>query len=239
MILSAWKYLDSPSYSDRLNASLTLMSCTIHLNGKQQAVWYTSDDKKEPKIIQKVIERLYEVGNPDLRKNLKVALINIAELPEGFLKIVHELADKMDLLDEVFGPRSVKALHNLLPKLSDYLDPLRIDPREIASRYMRYIKSLAYIIKKYKEEAAQVAVDDTINFSEKLAPFINPETQLQKETVLCLREVCSIDQYNCHELNNFLSKYGELPIKRDSGAITTIKRELSQYADLLNLAYDA
>jgi hypothetical protein len=43
---------------------------------------------------------------------------------------------------------------------------------------MRYIKSLAYIIKKYKEEAVQVAIDDTINFSEKLAPFLNPETQL-------------------------------------------------------------
>jgi hypothetical protein len=106
---------------------------------------------------------------------LKVTLINIAELPEGFLKITHELSDKMDLLDEVFGPRCVKALHNLLPKLSDYLDPLRIENKDVA-RYMRYIKSLAYIMKKYKDEAAQVAVDDTINFAEKLAPFINPET---------------------------------------------------------------
>jgi hypothetical protein len=91
---------------------------------------------------------------PDLRKNLKVTLINIAELPEGFLKITHELSDKMDLLDEVFGPRSVKSLHNLLPKLSDYHDPLRIDNKEIASKYMRYIKSMASIIKKYKEDAA-------------------------------------------------------------------------------------
>jgi hypothetical protein len=64
---------------------------------------------------------------PDMRKNLKVTLINIAELPEGFLKITHELSDKMDLLDEVFGPRSVKALHNLLPKLSEYSDPLKIE----------------------------------------------------------------------------------------------------------------
>ncbi len=113
---------------------------------------------------------------PDLRKNLKVTLLNIAELPEGFLKITHEISDKMELMDEVFGPRAVKALHNLLPKLSDYADPLRIDNRDIGSKYMRYIKSLAYIMKKYKDEAAQVAVDDTINFSEKLAPFLNPET---------------------------------------------------------------
>ena len=135
----------------------------------------------------------------DMRKNLKVTLINIAELPEGFLKITHELSDKMDLLDEVFGPRAVKALHNLLPKLSDLTDPLKIDAPSVRL-YSRYVKSLAYIMKTYKEEAAQVAVDQTINFAEKLAPFINPETGLQKETILCLREVCGIDQYNCHVL---------------------------------------
>lgn len=60
VILNAWKYLDSPVYEERLNASLVLMSCTIHLNGKQQAVWY-EEVKGEPKIIQKVIERLYEL----------------------------------------------------------------------------------------------------------------------------------------------------------------------------------
>jgi hypothetical protein len=49
--------------------------------------------------------------NPDLRKNLKVALMNVAELPEGFLKICHELSDKVEILDEIFGPKSVKALH--------------------------------------------------------------------------------------------------------------------------------
>lgn len=65
-----------------------------------------------------------------MRKNLKVTLINIAELPEGFLKIAHELSDinMMDLLDEVFGPRAVKALHNLLPKITEYPDALKIDP---------------------------------------------------------------------------------------------------------------
>ena len=103
-------------------------------------------------------------------------MINIAELPEGFLKITHELSDKVEILDEIFGPSAVKSLHNLLPKLSDYHDPLRIENKDIASKYMKYIKSLAYIIQKYKEDAAQVAKDETINFSEKLAPFLNPET---------------------------------------------------------------
>ena len=94
-------------------------------------------------------------------------------------------------------------------------------------------------MKKYGVECAQVAIDDTINFSEKLAPFLNPETSLQKETVLCLREVCNIDPYNCHLLKSFIIKYGELPIKKDSGTITTIKRELQQYTDLLDMAFEA
>jgi hypothetical protein len=34
------------------------------------------------------------------------------------------------------------------------VDPLRIDNKEIALKFMKYVKSLAYIIKKYKEEAA-------------------------------------------------------------------------------------
>ena len=64
-----------------------------------------------------------------------MALINISELPLGFLKITHELSDKMDLLDEVFGSRCVKSLHNLLPKISEYHDPLRIDHKDIGAKY--------------------------------------------------------------------------------------------------------
>jgi hypothetical protein len=40
VIKKAWLYLDSHKYEERLNASLVLMSCTIHLNGKEQAVTY-------------------------------------------------------------------------------------------------------------------------------------------------------------------------------------------------------
>jgi hypothetical protein len=236
VILSAWKYLDSDIYQERLNASLTLMSCTIHLDGKKQAAQHI-DANKEPVILQKIIQRLSDMQEEDIRKNLKVTLINIAELPEGSLKMTHELSDKMDLLDEIFGSSSVKDLHNLLPKLSEYTNPLQIDAAAV-KKYSRYIKSLAYIMKTYKEKAALVAADQTINFSEKLAPFINPETGLQKETILCLREVCAIDQYNCHILNKFLGKFGEIPIKRANG-MTSIQRELSQYADLLTLAYES
>jgi len=37
--------------------------------------------------------------------------MNVAELPDGFLKIAHEISDKVEILDEIFGPKSIKALH--------------------------------------------------------------------------------------------------------------------------------
>jgi len=40
------------------------------------------------------------------------------------------------------------------------------------------MKAMAIIFEKYKEDAAQVAMDETINFSEKIAPFLNPDLML-------------------------------------------------------------
>jgi len=50
VILSVSKYLTSDSYDDRLNASLVLMSCTIHLDGKKQAVQY-EEQAGQPLIL--------------------------------------------------------------------------------------------------------------------------------------------------------------------------------------------
>lgn len=58
---------------------------------------------------------------------MKVCLTNVAELPKGFMDITHQLVEKIEILDEVFGPRAVKTLHNFLPKLSQYDEMLRIE----------------------------------------------------------------------------------------------------------------
>jgi hypothetical protein len=141
--------------------------------------------------------------------------MNVAELPEGFLKICHQLSDKVEILDEIFGPKSVKALHQLLPKLSQYEHPPEIIGSELELHledYRKYLKAMAYIFEKYKEDAAQVAVDETINFSEKIAPFINPDLMLQKEAFICLNET-RIDRYNCHILYKFLHEYGDVDLE--------------------------
>lgn len=161
------------SYDDALNTSLILMSCSIHLDGKKQIV-NNVDGAGNPLIIQAIIARLQSPDFVDIRTNLKVALTNIAELPDGFSKITNELVDKIEILDEVFGPRAIKPLHNFLPKLSEY-DNRQNMTIDKARKSASTIRALAYLFKKYKDVAAQVAVDETINFAEKLAPFINPE----------------------------------------------------------------
>ena len=60
------------------------------------------------------------------------------------------------------------------------------------------IRALAKLFDKYKEVAAQVAIDQTINFAEKLLPFVSPFYEVQKEVMDTLAEVLSIDPYNCH-----------------------------------------
>jgi hypothetical protein len=59
-------------------------------------------------------------------------LTNIAELPEGFNKIIHHLADKHEFLDEVYGPKAIKSLANLLPKAEDLNDCLHIPKKDLA-----------------------------------------------------------------------------------------------------------
>lgn len=104
-----------------------------------------------------IVRLMEQDAYPDLRKNLKVALMNVAELPEGFLKICHELSDKVQILDEIFGPKSVKALHQLLPKLTQYENPPEIRGSELELQledYRKYMKAMAIIFEKYKEDAA-------------------------------------------------------------------------------------
>ena len=136
----------------RLNTSLILMSTTIHLDGKKQAI---VDNNGQPEILQKIIEKLYDrQQKDDLRKNLKVAFTNISELPEGFLKITNELSEKVELLDEVFGVHAIKGLHQLMPALRDYNDPLRINPFQISNSYSKYVRAMGYLMKKYGVECA-------------------------------------------------------------------------------------
>lgn len=60
-----------------------------------------------------------------------------------------QLVEKIEILDEVFGPRAVKPLHNFLPKLSDYNSQLGLSEPDDIFRGQIVIKALAWLFKKY------------------------------------------------------------------------------------------
>jgi len=123
MSVAAYEFLKkSPatSYDANLSTSLILMSVSIHEDGKRNMV-RLEDAEGTSLVIAAMIQRIEEAGieEPDIRKNLIVALTNCAELPDGFQTITWQLREKIHILDEVFGPSAVKPLHNFLPKLSE------------------------------------------------------------------------------------------------------------------------
>jgi hypothetical protein len=232
--------IDSPdhSYEDALNTSLIIMSCSIHLQGKNQIV--NADHHGSPYVICTMISRLESDEHPDLRKNLITALTNVAELPLGFEKITSQLIHKIQILDEVFGARAVKTLHGFLPRLSDYDETTLNYSNKAKHIGQAVIPALAYLFKKYKEEAVQVAIDDTINFSEKLAPFINPEYGMQKEVFFLLAEILPNDPYNCHILQKFIKTHGKnLLFSRPDGKRTLEQEMYHECNEILELVLDA
>ena len=165
-------------------------------------------------------------------------------MPEGFLKITHELSDKLELMDEVFGLRALKALHILLPKLDTYEDPLNPDLKGIKNS-LQYVRAIAFLVKKYFEDSetndqAKNIVDETINFTEKVFPFLNPRLRSFEEAAVSIRHVCLCNEYNCLLLRRLLAKYGDSEIKMEDGTVKTISLELeSYYLDLVALAREA
>ena len=147
VIARSYYYLNESSKELRLNVSLILMSCSIHLEGKNQIV-NEIDENENPLILLAIIRILQSKQFTGIRNNLKVCLTNVAELPQGFSDITRQLIEKIEILDEVFGPRAVKPLHNFLPKLSDFDENLQIDELEILKSVM-VIRSLAMLFKKY------------------------------------------------------------------------------------------
>ena len=88
--------------------------------------------------LQKLIEKMME-KNEDLRRNAKIALATVADLPEGFLKITEQMAGKVDLMDDLFGAGAVKALAELLPSVASLGEnPFRIDPNKLAKYQVFY-----------------------------------------------------------------------------------------------------
>ena len=165
--------------------------------------------------------------------------MNIAELPLGFDKVIHELSTKIEYLDEVFKERGLKSLVSLLPKLEEYDDPLNLDS-EMFDNFVHYVTSINHLFQKYEEGAAAVAISETINFVEKLFPFIHPNLSTHKETIQSLKEVCQEDNYSALSLKRLLGEYGDRFFTLAEGRTTSLNTFLAEsYPELVDMAQEA
>lgn len=203
-------------------ASGVVMSVTIALNGKHQAVALTKGTS--PILIQRLFMRLRE-RDPDIWMNAMQALHNISDLPIGFEKAAAVLSNDLQILDEVLGYRAVKPLAALLPKLNKYQNPPRI-PEDELPVYQRYIKGIEYLIKQHDEAVSHII--DTVNIAEKLGPFLTAEYEVDRETVFILKKVLGKDTHNRQILHDFVVTYGDE---------TKIKANLVKYPEITNHIY--
>ncbi len=154
VIQRSYSYLEAGngrSYNDALNTSLILMSCSIHLEGKQQIIELEEegDDEPEPVILNVIINRLKKQEHPALRNNLKITLENVSESPRGFKAITLLLIKKIEIFDEVFGYRAVKPIYETLPPMSKWDKFLELDEPDEYFKGQRAVKALCYFFKKY------------------------------------------------------------------------------------------
>lgn len=126
----------------------------------------------------------------------------------GFDKVIHELRDKIKLLDEVFEEKGLKTLVHLLPKIETYDDPLNLD-QQTKARYTPYVESINKLMLDYEDQAASVAVTETINFVHKMFPYLNPNISTHQGTANSLREVCTEDNYSALCLQRMFAQFGD------------------------------
>lgn len=160
-------------------------------------------------ILEKICA-LLEDSNYDVRENSKLCLQNLSNLPEGFIKIIDILHEKLELMDEVFGVNSLNGLTNLLPKLSTYKNPPNIDP-EMLTKYTNVIKGLIFFYKKYQEDAIEILIHSTDNINQKLGPFclLTSDAKLHKWAKYLTDRIGKRDENNQKVLQDFYDKYGK------------------------------
>jgi len=204
-IKAAAEYLQRNSSQEQKRlASAVIMLVTINLTGKHQCVQYVDSDQK-PVVIRRLFNLLRET-DADTRANAKQALLNIADLPEGFQKASAEVCVNFEILDELFAYRAAKPLLSLLPKISEYPHPPHLIGK-LLPLHRVYLETLHRLMEKYEDAIVQAI--DTVNPATKLAPFLAAKGKASKDALGCLELICARDTFNKELLRKFVEKYGE------------------------------
>ncbi|EGR27544.1 hypothetical protein IMG5_194070 [Ichthyophthirius multifiliis] len=171
IINTASNFLDSHIQEERKYSSILIMNCSIHLDGKKQCTYVKNDE-----IIKKLIS-LLDSKDENLRIDVKQALKNISELPDGFLVITSILAHNLNYLKEVFSVQNgdkrvfefsvITALSQLLPKTSELENPPNL-PQDKITEYEKYCIAICSFILNY-DEVINDAIEEIVKLVEKLA----------------------------------------------------------------------
>jgi hypothetical protein len=208
-------FTDAEKYKEKMERRKEIANCEFPEDAEKKIIaeqkeikdFAYSDNSIHYEILEKICA-LLEDENYDIRENAKLCLQNLSNLPEGFIKIIDILHDKLELMDEVFGVDSLKGLTDLLPKLSTYKNPPNVE-KKMLSKYTKVIKGIIYFYEKYQEEALEILIHKTVNINEKLAPFyILNDPIIYKLAKYLTDRIGKKDTNNQKVLQDFFEKYG-------------------------------
>ena len=208
-------FTNAEKYKEKMEQRRQILNCEFPEEAERKIIkeqkeitdFAYSDNTIHYEILEKICA-LLEDNNYDIRENSKLCLQNLSNLPEGFIKIIDILHDKLELMNEVFGVDSLNGLTGLLPKLSTYKNPPHVD-KEMLPKYTKVIKGIIYFYKKYQEDAIEILIHNTVNINEKLAPFyILSDPTLHKWAKYLIDRIGKRDAHNQKVLMDFFEKYG-------------------------------
>ena len=209
-------FTDAEKYKEKMERRKQILNCEFPEEVEKKIIseqkeikdFAYSDNSIHYEILEKICALLNKDENYDIRENAKLCLQNLSNLPEGFIKIIDILHDKLELMDEVFGVDSLKGLTDLLPKLSTYKNPPNVE-KKMLSKYTKVIKGIIYFYEKYQEEALEILIHKTVNINEKLAPFyILNDPIIYKLAKYLTDRIGKKDTNNQKVLQDFFEKYG-------------------------------
>lgn len=226
MIQRSNKYLLHPDPEVANAATKVIMFSSVHLDGKTEATPKDNDD-----VVINLIS-LLKHENKDIVRNAEIAIMNIADLPRGFMIICRYLCSHLEHLDRIFGPMAIIPLYSLLFKV-DRPPFLTVENQD---NYIKYALAIAYFVnaQTHKKEALNYAIEKTCKLVDRLIPVLlvktKPETQ--DSIAKAIEKVCDEDEVNLMSFQNFIAKHGEV---HNPLYDTTLLNEISNFRELFEL----
>lgn len=228
IIFVACNFLHSKVFEEVKFAVMTLMSCTILLEGKEQCTNFL-----DQQIIKDLISLLPH-DNANLHRYVKNTILNISEYPPGVKYITTFLASQFEYLDEIFGIQNVKCLAKMLPKANELLNP-PILPTENFNELKLYCQDVCNLIKNHKDQV-KIAVQDTVHLAERIVPFLLVKTEKSFQELvahtlflICNTEIAGKDVNAREEIKKYVRLYGDVKHPQFN---TSLNEELHNFARL-------